>query len=639
MHYEPMQDMGDLLPPTPPQIRGDSVHHRTMASSHDLQQQPPAPPPPPMNGYHADWITDSSSGLTPCVAGALGTSGGATAQAPSSFYKSMTTSIAITPVNNSAAGSSCVLTSRPCAVVSGSPEYRQPPNYGDVSYSISSDAGPAAINNSSVTSLNRIISPSASPVHTVGATLRSPGICSSPTAASSGVSWGANMAPPPPPSHTSAGAPLAQMATVGCGGPAAMSVGASVPGVTSLKIKVGGSTSVVTAMAPLSPRINYIPLAQSQPQPTHFQAPQQRSKEPSMHHRRVTSDGGKSGGGTNGTGGNPFPAGVGSISSSNDNPDTESDEDQSNAVGTVLTKPTVEEAEARYRYLYEEYLKVSRMRTRLLEESDCMRSEHARLCDEVFYYRRKTASAAEEREAILADYQSDIHRVLCLARELAAEAAAAHKSSHRTSQAPLANQDNNEDATATSTQQVFDTAVARISASPVPVGVAVPNAGSSTEAPMPLSPPQYAEDSPRSPPPYMCEQLRLRYGKWAAKPRSTPCYSPCMTEETGHEGPQGQQRHGSVSQHEQSLLLRDEVRDVHRNTHAAVSAYMTSLDYSFLPVPGTQSCALACAPRQRQQHFTSEYRGLHFYVDVPRFHTQTACEAPDRKNAAVDTGE
>ncbi|CBZ25733.1 hypothetical protein, unknown function [Leishmania mexicana MHOM/GT/2001/U1103] len=610
IYCEAMQDASALSPtpppPPPPHFYtgnmhhhsgslGGSTHHSTTSSSYDPQKQLlPRPSSVHMNGYQGDWIAGASS--SPTMSGTVqrGSPAGmatssATAQASFSPHSRTNSSAVGTPITGAAATSSSMPVPPMSFAASGSADYRRPAAYGEVNLGSSIGAGASVANSSSLTSLTRTnASLSGSLVKTVNATRRSSCMAASMPEASVGIC-------------TAVG-----VAMTGSSCPAAAPVRAGAPGVTSLKITMGGSTSVVAASAPLSPLVNSPLLAQQQP----------RSAERSTRSLHATSDAHK--------------GGVDSI-------DVESDEDRISSPGTGPTKPTVAQAEARYRYLYDEFRKVSRSRAKLLEESERMKRKQTALQEALDFYRRKIVSAAEEREALLADYREDVHDALRLIQELAADVAAAHNNGDGESHTALASNGGEHDIPVTSAQQALDAAISRISASNAPIASAAPPAVPPSGIPVPLAPPQGAAGFSGSLLQSIGKQLGLRYGRWMMMRAAAPCL-PMMDEEPSYPDPSERHRSSTGPRYQQGVLLRDEICDVYCNTHAAISAYMTSLDYGFAPTSSQGSYPPAGwqGQRHQQQQFSSEYRGLHFHVDIPRFHAHTVSGVSDLANTGGD---
>ncbi|AYU78158.1 hypothetical protein LdCL_190011000 [Leishmania donovani] len=647
IYGEAMQDAGasSLTPLPPPHFNVGNVHHHgsslggsahrsTTSSSYDEQKQPlPRPSPLRMNGHQGDWLAGASSSPTMSGAVQCGSPAGmatasATAQVSSSPHSRADSSAVVTPIIGVAATSSSMTAPPMSGAAPGGADYRPPAVYGEVNLGSSIGAGASITNSSSLTSLNRAsASLSGSLVNTVNATRRSSCMAASMAGVSVGISTAVGVAAPLPPSNMGAGVPIVQVGMTESSCPAAAPVRAGVPGVTSLKITVGGSTSVIAASAPLSPLMNSPLPAQQQP---HSQARQPRSAERSTRPLHASSDARK-GGGASGKGDTPVP--VGGV----DNIDVESDEDRSCSSGMGPTKPTVAQAEARYRYLYDEFRKVSGLRAKLVEESERMKREQTGLREALDFYRRKIASAAEEREALLADYREDVHNALRLAQELAADVAAAHNSGDGASRPALATNGGEHGIPVASAQQALDAAISRVLASKAPIAAAAAPSVPPTGIPVPLAPLQGTAGFSGSPLLSIGEQLGLWYGRWMAMRAAAPCL-PMMDDEASYPDPSERHRSSAGPRYEQGILLRDEIRDVYCNTHAAISTYMTSLDYGFAPMSSQDSYPPAGwqGQRHQQQQFSSEYRGLHFHVDIPRFHAHTVSGLSDPGNAVGD---
>lgn len=652
----------------------NAKHRRGGGSPYD--QPPPPPPPPPVamhgGGYQGDWGMPSGGGgpmmgggATPLGSPAGLVSGpGGVGAAPSPFSQHSRTS------STNVMGS--ILPG-----VGGGPmggggaEYRPPPMYGDVtggampglnastgnnSFASMGRGGAGGPNSASMnSSVLQMSSPSRRPSHMV------------PTA-------GQAPPPPPPPPPPQMGTPAGAPAPPGGGahvmpvryhepGPqmypsAAPSVSGAAPGVSSLKITVGGGgLRGMPTSAPLSPLINSPPTG-SHPQsaqPAPLQQLQQAGPPPPTPLQQRSADrGGNSVHRAGVEGGKgvahaeavPMP----SLTGPDTNTEAETAEDEGSCTGVART--TVAQAEARYQYLYEEFHKASRVRSKLTEENDRLKREHAMLREELDYYRRKTASAAEEREAILTDYRDDVRHALRVVQALASDAAAAAAAAragpgYASGSSPAA-----------CPQQVLEAVLARLSTA------STPGASSSTVHPPPPPPPlastanTAAQSAPSSPSlsvagsvgggalPPLADRLGLRCGQWMARPAGVPPPTPPLDEDAGD-------RHRATGSHLQGVLLRDEVRDVHRGVHAAISAYMTSLDYGFAPVAGQRSVPSSTSqgpPYQHPQHppqqlqqlstpnlFSSEYRGLHVFVDVPRFHGHTHSAVSELSNPGAAT--
>ncbi|KAG5480875.1 hypothetical protein LSCM4_06443 [Leishmania orientalis] len=500
---------------------------------------------------------------------------------------------------------------------------RPPPLYGEADLDSSTAAAASPTNDTSVVSLNHQTTPlSRSLANMAKATRRSTCMAPSATGALDGVNTALNVPAPPWPSSASAGAPMMQIRPTGSSCLAATPVGAAVPGVTSLKTTLHESASLAAASAPLSPLINSPSLARQQSPQPHSQVPQQRSAEPSKRPRRPASDARKDPGASSRS---DTPAPVVGV----DIADTDSNVAWSSFSGKGPAKPTMGQAEARYRYLYEEFRKFNRLRVKLVEESERMKREQALLRQELDYYRRKTASAAEEREALLADYRDDLHDALRLAQVLAVDAVAAYPSDGDASHSAFSTEGVGRNVPLSSPQEALDAAMARISASNVLVAAAA------AAAPTPL--PQEAVGFSEPPLSRIAEHLGLRYGRWMPMPSAAP-RSLMMDTEPRNPSLSASPRSETGPQHMQSVLLRDEMRDVHCNTHAAMSAYMNSLDYGISPIFSQRSYPTGGSqkPPHQQHHFSSEYCGLHFHVDVPRLHSHTACDVLDPANAEED---
>ncbi|AIN97399.1 hypothetical protein LPMP_190570 [Leishmania panamensis] len=648
MYCESMEDRSASSPAPPPLnlyagsthhhsgFVGTGMHRHTASLSYEQQQQLlPRPPPLHMSGHQGDWIAGASSSLTMGGTTTLDSPAGMiffSTTGPPSFLQHSRTSSSMPGAPTGVAGPGCT-------------KYRPPPGYGEMNLGSNIGAGASWTNNSSLASMNRTVtSLNGSVINASNAIRKSSCMVPSPTGVSVGVSTALGATAPPGPLNTSADAPIMQIELTECSRPvatpaplshvyetdpsghstttapspntsaraAATPLSAAVPRLATLMVKVSGSASAVCPSAPLSPLINSPSLAQQQPE---LPARQQRSAGKSTRSRPMTLDPRK---GSCASDRNDTPASVGDM----DSADAAFHEDQGSSPGMRPSKPTIEEAEARYRYLYEEFLKVSRVRAKLVEESDRMKREQTMLREELDYYRRKVAFAAEEREALLDDYRDDVHSALRLAQLLAADVAAAYNSRGSAPNPTLERHDGGEGFTAVSPQQTLDAAVARISAN---------NASIATAA-APITPPPTGIPTP----PSVAEHLGLRCGKWMLMPAVAP-RSPIMEEEPCHPGPREWHGGGKGPQHQLGVLLRDEMRDVHLNTHAAISTYMTSLDYGFAPVSNQPSYPPASSEGQRQQQqFSSEYRGLHFHVDVPRFHSHTASGVSDPVNAGGD---
>ncbi|CAG9572747.1 hypothetical protein LMJF_19_0600 [Leishmania major strain Friedlin] len=633
IYGEAMQDAGASSPtaPPPPHFYAGNVHHHggslggsahrsTTSSSYDQQKQPlPRPSPLHMNGHQGDWLAGASSSPTMSAVVQRGfpagmTTASATGQVSFSPHSRTNSSAVVTPSIGIAATSSSMPAPTMSGAAPGSADYRPPAVYGEVNLGSSIGAGASVTHSSSLTSLNRTnASLSGSLVNTVNATRRSPRMAASMAGASVGINTPVGAAAPPPPSNMGAGAPIVQVGMTGSSCPAAAPVRADVPGVTSLKITVGGCTSVIAASAPLSPLMNSPLLARQQP---HSQARQPRSAERSKRPLHATSDARKGG---------------------VDNIDVESDEDRSRSPGMGPTKPTVEQAEARYRYLHDEFRKVSRLRAKLVEENECMKREQTALREALDLYRRKIVSAAAERKTLLADYLEDVHNALRLAQELAADVAAVHSSGDGASRPALASNGGVHSIPVASAQQTLDAAISRVLASNASIAAAAPPTVPPSGIPVPLAPPQGAAGFSGSPLLSIGEQLGLRYGRWMVMRAAAPCF-PMMGEEASYPDLSEGHRRSTGPWCQQGVLLRDEIRDVYCNTHAAISAYMTSLDYGFAPMFSQGSYPPAGCQGQchLQQQLSSEYHGLRFHVDIPRFHAHTVSSVSDAANAGGD---
>ncbi|KAG5503046.1 hypothetical protein JIQ42_07009 [Leishmania sp. Namibia] len=611
MYFERMQDMCVSSPPPPPPhfFAGNMHHHggnvcggmhrRTMSTSYDQQSRPV--PPPHVNCYQGDRIAGTSGSAT--VRGAM--------QVGFSVSMAFPSTITQVPFSQRSRASSGCMPRPPTGVASPvDAACRPPPLYGEADLDSSTGAAASATNDISVVSLNHEATPlSRSLANTAKATRR--WTCMTPSAmrALDRVNTALNVPAPPLPSSASAGAPIMQMRSTGSCCLTATPVGAAVPGVTSLKTTLHESASLAAASAPLSPLINSPSLVQQQSPQPHSQVPQQRSAEPSP------------------------VVGV-------DIADTDSNVAWSSFSGKGLAKPTMVQAEARYRYLYEEFRKFNRLRVKLVEESERMKREQALLRQELDYYRRKTASAAEEREALLADYRDDLHDVLRLAQVLAVDAVAAYPSDGDASHSAFSTEGGGRNVPVSSPQEALDAAMARISASNILVAAAAaaaPPALPSTGVPAPPSLPQEAVGFSEPRLSRIAEHLGLRYGRWMPMPSAAP-RSLIMDTEPRNPSPSASPRSETGPQHMQSVLLRDEMRDVHCSTHAAMSAYMNGLDYGISPIFSQRSYppGVSQKPPHQQHHFSSEYCGLHFHVDVPRLHAHTACGVLDPANAEKD---
>ncbi|KAG5481194.1 hypothetical protein CUR178_06426 [Leishmania enriettii] len=604
MYFERMQDMCVSSPPPPPphffacnmHRHGGNVcggmHRRTTSSSYD--QQPWPVPPPHVNCYQGDRMAGASGSAT--VSGALQVGFNASMAFPSTITQ--------VPFSQHSCASSGCVPRPPTGVASpGDAACRPPPLYGEADLDSSTGAAASATNDISVVSLSHQATPlSRSLANTAKATRRSTRMTPSAMRALDGVDTALNVPAPPLPSSASAGAPIMQMRTTGSSCLTAAPVGAAVPGVTSLKATLHESASLAAASAPLSPLINSPSLVQQQSPQPHSQVPQQRSAEPSKRPRR--------------------PAPVVGV----DIADTDSNVAWSSFSDKGPAKPTMVQAEARYRYLYEEFRKFNRLRVKLVEESARMKREQALLLQELDYYRRKTASAAEEREALLTDYRDDLHDALRLAQVLAVDAVAAYPSDGDASHSTFSTEGGGRNVPAPSPQEALDAAMARICASDVRVAAAAEAA--------PPALPQEAVGFSEPPLSRIAEHLGLRYGRWmpmlSAAPRSL-----IIDTEPRNPSLSASPPSAAGPQDTHSVLLRDEMRDVHRSTHAAMRAYMNSLDYGISPIFSQRSYPPGGSqkPPHQQHHFSSEYCGLHFHVEVPRLHAHTACGVMDPVNA------
>lgn len=311
---------------------------------------------------------------------------------------------------------------------------------------------------------------------------------------------------------------------------------------------------------------------------------------------------------------------------------------------TSALKPTVEQAEARYQYLYEEFRKMSRVRAKLVEDTERLKRELAASAEEAQYYRQKTLTAAEEREAIVHDYNADIHYLLRLVDALASDVLAAHKKAAKrtegheskftaTNTAATAAATAKADIVPSTPQLAIDVAASRLASM---------GAAHSAFPSVPATPDGSATMPPETP--GLAEHLGLRHGMWMT--RLSTATSEVVTCEDGYvSAPEMSERSHSASAaaltplQKQGVLLRDEMRDVHRSTHAAMNSYMTSLDYGSIPVSsmrsgggsssaGPSAMRRSCPDRFSQRQFKSEYRGLHLHVDVPRFHAQNVTDMP-----------
>jgi hypothetical protein len=615
---------------------------------------PPPPPPPPPGVYDSDMSN-------------LYENAGPAPTSPPSFYQHSRTS-STTNNNNSStmtAAASCGDRSVSNASPVSGVDYRPPPFYGDTIV-----GGPAAnpLNAATVSATNS--GSTRLPPYAAGP---ASGSCASPLQATGGVSTAATGNAAATPSGGSFPGRLYDGASPGSHSlPApAASAGRVSRGPLGLKITVGGNTAVApSAVAPVSPLLN-CPLQPAgslqgesnkgprRPQPTESKAPTTSNTTTTANTNTIpatatsNNDKDKDSGSSNNNSTNNNNGTTDSCNANSSSPaNAEADAGAatakaSSASAAAATKPTVEQAEARYQYLYEEFRKLSRVRTKLVEDVERLKRELSASMEEVQYYRQKTLTAAEEREAIVSDYNSDVHYLLRLVDALASDVLEAHR---RRKTAALDNKNPGKAAVEdvivpTTPQNAIDVAASRL-ASLLPrrsafATAATPldgstNSNSSLNA---LAPPET---------PGLAEHLGLRHGMWMSRVSTTT--SDMLVEEDHPSGHDTNERSNSASAATrtpaqlQSVLLRDEVRDVHRNTHTAMSSYMTSLDYGTAPVAtqrsfatGAQAGRNANNERFSQRQFKSEYRGLHLHIDVPRFYAQNAPNAP--AGTDVPTGQ
>ncbi|KAG5480546.1 hypothetical protein LSCM1_06250 [Leishmania martiniquensis] len=642
VYGEPMCDIcGSRSPPPLPHFFSGDVHHpggsacgnirhRTVSSSYDQQQQPLLPPR--LKCHERDCIAGSTAGATRSGSMQLGVPASLASTSPKekvsySRRNQKKSSAAMMPIGGAAVGTDA--TSGPPTGVAGPGDaaFRPPPIYGETYLNSITDAAGSTANNLSDVSLNCNTAPtSGTQVATAKAVRKSSCTTPSVTGALEGGIAILGVDSPSLPSNTKGGEPIVQVRRTGSSSPTAAPVRAAASGVTSREAMARKSAPLIAASAPRSPLVNPPSLPQQEVQQQHFPASRQRSVERSKRTLRPTSNH-REEGGASCRGDFPAPEGSASIA------DAEFTERSRCSSGKGVGKSTMVQAEERYRHLYEEFRKGSRLRAKLLEESERMKREQAVLCEELTYYRHKTASAAEEREALLADYRDDLHDALRLAHVLAADVAAEQRSGGDASQSASPTEGVGHSVPVPSAQEALDAAITRISASNVAETVTAPTTRPATGVLAASSAPLESVHFSESPLSCIAKCLRLRYGRWMPMP-AADSRQLIMDKEPGDPSLSERYRSGTGPQHLQSVLLRDEMRDVHCSTHAAVSAYITSLDYGFAPVFSQCSCPPEGSqePPYQQQHFKSEYCGLHFHVDVPRLHAHTV-------PAGFDTGD
>lgn len=415
-------------------------------------------------------------------------------------------------------------------------------------------------------------------------------------------------------------------------------------GPLGLKITVGGNAAAgVPNPAPVSPLVNTPPQGEDN---QGVRRSQTDGKTPTAGSGNSNTVNSTSRGSTNAnsTNNNNSDSGNANASGAGNEAETETE------ASVSTSKPTVEQAEARYQYLYEEFRKMSRVRTKLAEDAERLKRQLAAAIDEMQYYRQKTLTAAEEREAIVHDYNADVHYLLCLVDALASDVLAAHR--QHTSGAVVNTGDKPAPGMVPSTpQNAIDVAASRLATlqlhRPAFAAATPLDGGAENDDVLNLTAPSETRG--------LAEHLGLHHGMWMS--RISKATSEVLTEderagagydanEQGSSSPASAPPPTALTPAQQQVLLRDEMRDVQRNTHAAVNSYMTSLDYGSAPiamqrgfVTRPQGVRNMSNERFSQRRFNSEYRGLHLHVDVPRFYAQSVPDGPFGVDVGIGQGK
>ncbi|KPI90080.1 hypothetical protein ABL78_0833 [Leptomonas seymouri] len=597
---------------------------RGAAPAYDAAALPPPPPPPPPPQpvvYEGDAISfHDAVESAPSSPLFFSASGGPHGSHPSFSNHSRTSSI-----QNHVMSGMPAACERSKSNTTG--EFRPPPTYGDVPYCGAVAAPLNAHANINTNNNNNSISSGSSVLCRVALPTAGQGISSNSNTSESVhlppyvpavPTGGAGL---PPHSASVPGSSSRQYdgsssgshaslnpAAAATGGAASAAAAASrLPrGPVGLKITVGGSAGAMLNPTPVSPLLNS-PL--QGPVPSSQGESNKNPRRPRIEHRTPTKSTN-----ANSNGDNIDP----SANRGNAEPDAE--------VSTGASKPTVEEAEARYQHLYEEFRKMSGVRTKLAEDAERLKRELAAATEEMQYYREKTLTTAEEREAIVQDYNADVQYLLRLVDALASDVLTAHwlcKNEATTEKLS--------DAVVPSTpQHAIDIAASRL-ATLLPRHSTVATQGdSSTNGTKYMN----ATLDTMS----LSEHLGLQHSMWMSwQPTTT---SDMLVEDEQHTAGRNAHARGHTTTsaltpaQQQSLLLRDELRDVQRKTHAAMSSYMASLDYGAAPVAvprgyatGSRSVHGASNESSSQRQFNSEYRGLHLHVEVPCLHAHSVANA------------